>query len=207
MGEIYPSGCKTDPVLGDCFYQYDDPGKSDLYFGRKVLAVSYGGTLQLFGKKGSTFDGLDPTPSSTGKSWTRLITNLKPWARQPSRSPGKWTGRRRSHRNQPDRLPAGPCGRGESSPTLSTIGSRYHQPSRSAESFWTTERFRREACASRTMERPIPIPADIKTKLELDRDVVDTRAAVALLSRSIRIVSEGNTGPDTSQRHRSLFPA
>src|ERR1039458_6416526 len=76
MGQIYPTGCKTDPVLGDCFYQYDNPNKSDLYFGRKVLAVSYGGTLQLFGKKGSTFDGLDPTPSSTGKSWTRLTTNL-----------------------------------------------------------------------------------------------------------------------------------
>ena len=69
-GSIYPTSCKPnsqDP-RGDCFYQYDDPSVSTLYFGRKTLAVSYGGTLQLFGEKGSTFDGLTPNPANTGKS-------------------------------------------------------------------------------------------------------------------------------------------
>ena len=51
-----------------------------------------------------------------------------------------------------------------------------------------------------------PVPADIKTKLGLDRDSVDTRAAVALLSRSIRIVSEENTAPDTSKGTDPYFP-
>ena len=80
MGEdTIPLKCKTDPgALGDCFYQYDNPSNSELYFGRKVLAVSYGGSLQLFGKKGSTFDGLDPNAfEHRQKSWTRLTTN--PW--------------------------------------------------------------------------------------------------------------------------------
>jgi hypothetical protein len=38
--------------------------------------VSYGGTLQLFGKKGTTFDGVTPVASDTGKSWRRLATNF-----------------------------------------------------------------------------------------------------------------------------------
>ena len=40
------------------------------YFGNKVLAVSYGGTLVLKGKKGATYDSLDAKAS--GRSWTRL---------------------------------------------------------------------------------------------------------------------------------------
>jgi hypothetical protein len=69
--KIYPPD-KCDPNSeyppGDCFYQYDQGVPNPLYFGRKTLAVSYGGTLQLFGKKGSTFDGLNPSPQDTGKS-------------------------------------------------------------------------------------------------------------------------------------------
>ena len=44
------------------------------YFGYKVLAVSYGGTLQLFGTKGSVQD--PQTPDKSGTSWARLITTL-----------------------------------------------------------------------------------------------------------------------------------
>ncbi|MEP7098061.1 MAG: G8 domain-containing protein, partial [Dokdonella sp.] len=50
-------------VKNDYFYAYDplmfDGAKDSAghvgYFGYKVLAVSYGGTLQLFGKKGATY--------------------------------------------------------------------------------------------------------------------------------------------------------
>ena len=43
----------------DCFYGYDsfdaaDKGKA-AYFGHKVLALSYGGTIQLLGMKGATY--------------------------------------------------------------------------------------------------------------------------------------------------------
>ncbi len=51
--DTLPSGIK------DYFYQYNKlPTDDDLgeraYFGRKALAVSYGGTLRMFGKKGAT---------------------------------------------------------------------------------------------------------------------------------------------------------
>ena len=48
------------------------------YFGYKVLAVSFGGTLQLFGKKGATyandteFPNIDTKPWQSGRSWARL---------------------------------------------------------------------------------------------------------------------------------------
>ena len=45
--------------MSDYFYQYqpleyDDGGTIKGFFGYKVLAVGFGGTLQLFGKKGAT---------------------------------------------------------------------------------------------------------------------------------------------------------
>jgi hypothetical protein len=61
----------------DYFYQYSalptDNGKvgdQTGYFGYKVLAVSYGGTLNLFGEKGAVYGSLEP--KATGRSWVRL---------------------------------------------------------------------------------------------------------------------------------------
>jgi len=86
--KMYPDRCRKSRMPGagnidDCFYQYDampfDNGKpqnSDQqfgYFGYKVIGVGYGGTLQLYGKKGATYDNLKPLASSdTGTSWERL---------------------------------------------------------------------------------------------------------------------------------------
>jgi hypothetical protein len=43
------------------------------YFGNKVLAVSFGGTLDLAGWKGATYDGYwDNVPGNSGTSWMRL---------------------------------------------------------------------------------------------------------------------------------------
>jgi hypothetical protein len=67
--------------VNDCFYgyepiQYDGGGTTPGFFGYKVLAVSYDGTLQLFGKKGAS---LDPQkPSSSGTSWARLNASIAP---------------------------------------------------------------------------------------------------------------------------------
>jgi G8 domain len=65
---------------GDYFYRYDalpyDGAVPTGYFGYKVLAVSYGGTLQLFGKKGVAKP--EPTLSSdSGTSWVRLQGSVK----------------------------------------------------------------------------------------------------------------------------------
>ena len=81
----YPDSVKSDLPGGvlDYFYAYQpmpfDDGETNGqvgYFGRKVLAVSYGGTLGLYGKKGATYqksevcDPADPSESCT--SWGRL---------------------------------------------------------------------------------------------------------------------------------------
>lgn len=71
----------------DFFYNYDsmpyDDGTDPVtgqkgFFGYKVLAVSYGGTLQLIGKKGSSDSTTDKTPTDSGKSWARLNGSLAP---------------------------------------------------------------------------------------------------------------------------------
>jgi cell migration-inducing and hyaluronan-binding protein len=74
--------------VDDCFYQYHplnfDNGDPNAFFGYKVLAVSYGGKLEMFGAKGATYCASYPCPakdpalsaSNTGISWTRLDANL-----------------------------------------------------------------------------------------------------------------------------------
>ncbi len=66
-------------MVEDYFYQYkplpQDDGDPNAYFGYKVLGVSYGGTLRMFGKKGSTLpDNLDS--DNSGMSWARLEGNV-----------------------------------------------------------------------------------------------------------------------------------
>jgi hypothetical protein len=68
-------------VASDYFYNYDfmpfDNGPdAKSYFGSKVLAVSFGGTLKLFGIKGASLNMLDP--SDAGTSWGRLQGSIKP---------------------------------------------------------------------------------------------------------------------------------
>jgi hypothetical protein len=41
------------------------------YYGYKVIGVGYGATLQLYGKKGATYD-TTVDPANTGMSWARL---------------------------------------------------------------------------------------------------------------------------------------
>ena len=81
LDKLYPATCKPDSELPskDCFYQYNPlPGDTLFstkpgYFGNKVLALSYGGTLDLYGWKGATYDAkVDANPADTGDSWVRL---------------------------------------------------------------------------------------------------------------------------------------
>ncbi len=89
-----PATCTSSSLPGevnDCFYDYDtlDPsdrtaGNTGAYFGHKVLAVSYNGAIQLFGAKGATYTATAATgcpensPSCTGTSWGRLNKNALP---------------------------------------------------------------------------------------------------------------------------------
>jgi hypothetical protein len=86
-------GAYPGPV-DDYFYPYHplahDEKDHHAYFGYKVLAVSYGGKLQLFGKKGAIYNEIaadtacNPTgpnsARSTGRSWVRLAHDATPSA-------------------------------------------------------------------------------------------------------------------------------
>ncbi len=75
VAQAMPGGVK------DCFYAYKalnwDGAIPTAYFGYKVLAVSWGGSLQLFGAKGASYDATtNGDPSSSGVSWVRLGADL-----------------------------------------------------------------------------------------------------------------------------------
>ena len=204
LTKIYPTTCKKASQLvppqklpggvDDCFYQYDDPSVSRYYFGRKVLAVSYGGTLRLFGKKGSTFDGLTPKPQNTGTSWTRLITNLKSTdTKFEVNAAVDWQIGDHIVITPTDYLPGTP--KKPSSPVSLPTRAPAPPASRSAASCSTTERSRTAASSIRTMEPRTRFRPRSKPSSTSIAATVETRAAVALLSRNIRIVSEGPTGP------------
>ena len=76
-------------VKDDYFYTYHplfhDGGDHNAYFGYKVLGVGYGGTLQLFGAKGGCYAPGDTNcsaPDFTGRSWVRLNATVQPGASQ-----------------------------------------------------------------------------------------------------------------------------
>ncbi len=205
MKQIYPSSCNPNPLdpRRDCFYKYDDPNVSIYYFGRKTLAVSYGGTLRLFGKKGSTFDGLNPPPSDTGASWRRLITDVKKDSTSfDIDAVVDWKAGDHIVVTPTDYLP----GHAEEA-----IVSNVEPHGKS-----TTITISGVVLDDGTVQdgglrfphsgTKFQIPSDIKTKLELDRSDIETRAAVALLSRDIRVVSEGDMPPDTSKGTEPDFP-
>ncbi|MGB7292060.1 MAG: pentapeptide repeat-containing protein [Thermodesulfobacteriota bacterium] len=74
--KVLPNG------VSDCFYRYIPPddqifNESGL-FGQKVLALSYGGTLRLYGLKGATYPDTNPVPDDSGTSWIRLAKDVIP---------------------------------------------------------------------------------------------------------------------------------
>ena len=48
------------------------------FFGSKVIAVSFGGTMKFAGAKGASYLIGADTPSNTGTSWVHLAQSLKP---------------------------------------------------------------------------------------------------------------------------------
>lgn len=79
---IWEKGADVEYLLDngvkDYFYKYsklptDDDLGDKAYFGRKALALSYGGVIRLFGKRGAKID-----PSNAGESWVRLAQTVNP---------------------------------------------------------------------------------------------------------------------------------
>jgi cell migration-inducing and hyaluronan-binding protein len=196
----------------DYFYDYAPlygDGKPPFgYFGYKTLAVSFGGTLTLYGYKGASYD-IGDTPAdhlNSGVSWIRLAKDLTSGssltlATDPGGTPEpRWKAGDEIVVTTTDYLPGhseklmiapGYAG-GTTVPFTSLvpghigegiqwthIGARYGGPSSPAP--WAT-----------TLPKRIldSLADDLKT------NGAETRAAVALLTRSIRIVSGGDNAND-----------
>ena len=183
----------------ECFYQYEvfdeedrRNGRLDRYFGHKVLAVSFGGTLQLFGSEGTTYlsgncNPNDPTnecsPANTGSSWRRLSkVEGKTLTLNHPENPVTWKNK--------DHV---------------VITTTDYLPGHSEEMVLSSDAQNNQIVLTSTLVYPhnanlyaIPsnVPADIgpandPNVTDVNR-AVDTRAAVALLTRNIQIVSDGD---------------
>jgi hypothetical protein len=205
------AACKTDSKYmdgKDCFYKYEVQEKQDrdakrkAYFGHKVLAVSYGGSLQLFGSKGVSYiseqgvcspntPGNECNPAFTGKSWTRLTSLSADRTTIKVSSAVDWAENDVIVITPTDYLPSHLEER-----TITKVDVKTGELTLNKALEWDHN--------SKTY--PLAgVPAEIGPKddpniLDIKR-AVDTRAAVALLSRNIRVVSEGGTPaekfPDT----------
>ncbi len=193
----------------DCFYQYEKLADSDpdnAYFGSKVLAVSWGGSIILKGKKGIR-DGVPiaSTPSDSGTSWVRLTENLtKPTMTfHVDRPVPTWDNNDHIVLTSTDYLPShseeviiANVG-SDSNGTVITLQAPTKYPH-----FGTAYDFSSIAAGKGPNDDPNrPAP-------QLPSRHLETRAAVALLTRSIMIASEGET-PVFTDRYSSTphFPS
>ena len=185
--------------MNDCFYQYEVQDATDrsagrkAYFGHKVLAVSYGGTLQLFGNKGVSYlmqgqmcmpqvPGNECNPAFTGKSWVRL-TAMTDATHIKVSSPIDWQNGDTIVLTPTDYLPSHTeevqvesVAADQMSITLQGPGLKWNH----------------NANTFSFAQMPANIgPQDDPNTPGIHR-AVDTRAAVALLTRNIQVVSEGD---------------
>ncbi|MGH7906836.1 MAG: hypothetical protein ACREP6_09430, partial [Candidatus Binataceae bacterium] len=181
----------------DYFYKYhpmpfddgEDTNKHVGYFGYKVLALSYGGTIELYGKIGATY-GVNLPASSSGTSWGRLNGTLAKDAkslvvdRVVDWQPGDQivlttTDYMPDHSEQLTICKATP---GTNSTTIDfTLSDGVSTCANPTGLKWAHN----GATYDLTTHKGI-------SQVGLKFNSVDTRAAVALLTRSIRIVSAGN---------------
>ena len=186
--------------VSDYFYHYHslpaDTGDPNAYFGYKTLAVSYGGTLNLYGKKGATLpDGLPS--SSSGTSWARLKGTVNVGATQLTVDrPVDWEAGDRLVLTTTDYLPG-------NSELLEIIAPAV---SNTTFNFKVLNAYTGADIAGGLKHRhngePYPLAA-VPSSFGIDLTVegqpaAETRAAVGLLSRSIRVVSAGDTYNSTN---------
>lgn len=193
---VDPSHWTTDPAapiplpggVTDYFYQYHSlpgpaSGPDEGYFGFKVLAVSYGGTLNLYGKKGASYGTLDV--SSSGTSWARLDRNMRPDDKTAHEvvvdRPVDWEVGDEIVVTTTDYLP----GHSEQFEIASVVG-----PKRLRLGVTLGVTAAAKWAHRGTVEDLKVVPARVGLELK----TADLRAAVGLLTRSIRIVSAGAFG-------------
>jgi hypothetical protein len=177
------------------------------YFGYKTLAVSYDGTLQMFGWKGTDFDPkVDADPTNSGVSWVRLSGDLAAdkttlTLDRSVQEAGKPATNRWWRAGEPipseivvtttDYLPthselATITGISGQTVTFTPTTQWFHRGTR----YLLADRLK--DVRDRLVNPPVT-GAGTGMDPKLIDDGVETRAAVALLTRSVRIVSAGNT--------------
>lgn len=167
-------------------------GTDQGFFGYKVLAVSYGGTLQLFGKKGATYDAaVDNDHAKSGTSWVRLQGSVTP-------TPADFQGAVKIVVDRDvvfaDKDKAGASwAKGDRIVLTTTDYLPGHSEELEIVAIAADNRTItvKEKIKYRHQGEAYPLPADIGRLGLANSTSVETRAAVALLSRSIQIVSEG----------------
>jgi len=183
----------------DYFYAYeslpyDGSPAMPAYFGHKVLAASYGASVQLFGRKGACYasacgesaDPANPTASSSGLSWGRLIGSLQPGStRLVIDRLVDWTAGDHIVVTTTDYLP------GHSEELV--IATAAQDPGSGTTTLTFTNAVTGQGGVQYPHNGEAYSLATVPTRLNLDIRQAETRAAVGLLSRSIRIVSEGDT--------------
>lgn len=182
-------GNGTDP---DWFYRYhpltydsglDPITKMPGYFGYKVIGVSYGGTLLLLGKTGSIVDGTDPdliAKTGSGTSWRRLAVTARGGSQITLDQPVDWRENDWIVVSTTDFVPGHSEKRQIKGPVVGTSNKVFQLTEALAYTHNGTEFDLSET-------GPNAVPA----RLGLPTPKVENRAAVALLTRSIRIVSGG----------------
>jgi len=203
---INPTSCNKNTMPdgeSECFYNYIDPVNSNAdFFGSKVLAVSYGGTLNMYGQKGATYTNL--SSSNSGTSWVRLDGSLSKGA--PSLKVNRdvdWQEGDHIVVTTTDYLP------GHSEKLEITSRTSARQFSFKVLNPHTNQeipggiQYPHNGITYKLDKVPSRVGLDIKVD---GQPAVETRAAVGLLTRSIRIVSAGNSvgqefGPPTPGNH------
>ncbi len=189
--------------VSDFFYQYDplpfDDGKDSTtntvgYFGYKVLAVSYGGTLELFGDKGADYPG-SSDPKSSGKSWVRLAATILGEKLSPGKGATSLTLSKAVDWKIGDHIVV------TTTDYLANHSEELVICTISGTAVTFTSDLSKEP-ADCTNKKPVqwthngeqfPLGGRLPVRLKITKTAAETRAAIGLLTRSIRIVSEGDT--------------
>jgi hypothetical protein len=193
-------------IGSECFYQYEVFDAEDgpkTFFGKKVFALSYGGSIYLRGAKGirPSTEAIDAMPSDSGTSWVRLTNNLKGDENSfhVDRPVPTWSAGDHIVLTSTDYLP----GHSEevvisgvssdANGTLITLKNAVKFPHNG-----TAYDFSSLPSGNGPRDDPNG-PATLPSRH------LETRAAVALLTRSIMIASEGQH-PVLSDRSEDHFP-
>ncbi|MGA3210929.1 MAG: hypothetical protein ABSD20_06440 [Terriglobales bacterium] len=209
MDMLHPKSCTktsqlTPPTtlpggVNDCFYQYnklDSKDADNMYFGHKVLALSYGGTIQMSGYKG-TLGSDDGNPAVLSSSWQRLNKTLKGGGSETSLELGNavtdWANGDDIVVTATDYLP----GHAEQLKVAKATGTIIDLIGSVTNPHWGQAYSLANVPCKNEQNKNEPLTCEIGPDLlpgqtPADRNI-DSRAAVGLLSRSIRIVSDGGS--------------